>query len=511
MLPIWILFSVLAGILLSFSQPFQWGDIKLEPNWLSLLAASFGLALWMKVCSMRRNAWSRFLIGFLGAFTYFLISLYWIYIALREIGELSAWLSLLGCFALSAFCAAYFGLWAVVAGLGFVREKSVFARILIWASFFAFLGFARESLFSGFGWAEPATLFSYFPVIGRSAWFWGLHGLSFFWMFSLSILVHSDECLKEGQARFQTGTWAGVFLLVILLSNFLPQSYEDSERVKIALVQPNISQDMKWKPGEAQQNLTNLVLLTREAIKENPQLIVWPETSYPYPVFKNQLSFPINSNIPLVIGAVMKEGRINYNTAILIENNERKAFFAKKHLVPFGEYVPFEDYLPLEKLVENTGRFLPGENDQELLQLEELGLKLGSLICYEDIFVKHSVTHAKAGANLLLNLTNDGWYKKSSALLQHAAMAQMQVFSTGLPMVRATNTGLSSAMTFWKRRDYEMHQRGTFIVEVPAQKDPQSSFFVAAYPYIQWIWALLFVIGLLWMPSLSKRKIFFRN
>jgi apolipoprotein N-acyltransferase len=303
------------------------------------------------------------------------------------------------------------------------------------------------------------------------------------------------------------GSWA-IIAMVILYGRLLSFYGVETQSMRVALVQPNIEQDLKWSPEKVSEHFDKLLRLTRAAAEPSPDLIVWPETAFPVLIQNSQRTLPFSSSIPVLVGAVTGERGVNRNSALLLEGDQIKARFDKIHLVPFGEYVPLENWLPFEKLVENVGRFVPGTLDQQPLQLSSKNVKMGPLICYEDTFTRHSVRHARQGAQLLVNMTNDAWYGKSSALKQHADMAHLQVMSTGLPMVRATNTGLSSSISIYEREDFEKEVENNFFAEVNVPLEPRQSFFVLTYPFMQWIWGLIFVIALVWKFRDPTRKIF---
>ena len=131
-----------------------------------------------------------------------------------------------------------------------------------------------------------------------------------------------------------------------------------------------------------------------------------------------------------------------YNGAILVgPDGKSHGSHAKQHLVPFGEYVPLRKFLPfLEPLVVNVGDFSAGEEKGPMT----LGpMRLGLLICYESIFPEIAHESVLRGANLLVNITNDAWYGRSSAPYQSLAMAVLRAVENKRSLIRAANTGIS--------------------------------------------------------------------
>lgn len=495
---------------MSSAHYFRANDFEWIPGLIGFLVASGGLALLMKVPGLRRSGRRRFALGFLAGISFYSIVLYWIVIALEEFGELHWALAVSIAFLLWSYCAAYFGVWAWISGHPRILSKSVGLRILLWASAWAGLEAIREHLFTGFNWGEIGFHFAYWPSLAQSASFWGVHGLSFVWIFFVGTLLHLDEWWEHsGTRRFIFGSW--IVLVAVFATTWLGARHLEtltSTNLRVALIQPNVSQELKWSAEKASDHLRQLVDMTSEASVSAPDLIIWPETAYPFLVQLSQNVLPFSSSIPVIVGAVVGERGINRNSALLVEGDQIRARFDKIHLVPFGEFVPFEDWMPFEKLVANVGRFLHGAKDQPLLHLNSRDVSMGPLVCYEDAFSRHSVRHAKKGARLLVNMTNDGWYGRSSALRQHADIASLQVYSTQIPMIRATNTGLSSVITPNQRTDFPEFEKSVIPVEVPIYPKEHESIYVKTYPLMQWIWWLLFAIALLWKSRDPKRKIF---
>ena len=185
----------------------------------------------------------------------------------------------------------------------------------------------------------------------------------------------------------------------------------------------------------------------------NPGLIVWPETSLPFFYQDNLELSPMvdalsrESGAPLVFGSPAYsriDGRVTYyNRAYLITpEGSPPQYYDKVHLVPFGEYVPFKDLLFfVNRLVPAAGDFQPGG---EVFPLKRGTLSLGTLICFEAIFPELARTHARQGATILINLTNDAWFGRTSAPYQHLSMAVLRAVENRIPLIRAANTGISA-------------------------------------------------------------------
>ncbi|MCK5509598.1 MAG: apolipoprotein N-acyltransferase, partial [Desulfobacterales bacterium] len=186
--------------------------------------------------------------------------------------------------------------------------------------------------------------------------------------------------------------------------------------------------------------------------EEKPDLVVWPETATPfYFLYDRPLSKKVqkgihDTNTNFLIGSpsfVRREHTIEYyNSAYLMSPNGRVCGkYDKAHLVPFGEYVPFKKWLPfIGKMVEAVGDFSVGQKGKTI---KWNNYNPGLLICYEIIFPELSRAMAKNDAALLVNITNDAWYGRTSAPYQHFSMAVFRAIENRRSLVRAANTGIS--------------------------------------------------------------------
>lgn len=226
---------------------------------------------------------------------------------------------------------------------------------------------------------------------------------------------------------------------------------------RVALVQGNIDAAKKWKLG-ADYSMDVYLPLTRSLKEEKPDLVVWPETAAPVYVqqdrhWRSQLQDEVDSlGFALVTGGryadFTDDGRIPYNPAFLIEPGDRGRFdrYSKVHLVPFGERVAFQRFIPaLGKLNLGQAEFKPGEGTAVwTIHGERNTFTVAPLICYEAIFPDLGQHAVRGGADVLLNLTNDGWYDGSAELEQHLMLSRIRAVETGRSFVRATNTGISA-------------------------------------------------------------------
>jgi apolipoprotein N-acyltransferase len=219
------------------------------------------------------------------------------------------------------------------------------------------------------------------------------------------------------------------------------------------MVQGNVSQDTKWDPAFQQATLKKYVRLTKEIAKQQPDLVLWPETATPFYFLgdrqntKTLIQEVQKLKKPLLFGspAYRRKGEelSLYNRAYLLDGDGMvTGYYDKIHLVPFGEYVPWKKILFfVDKLVQAAGNFASGK---QAVVLEVSAARVGVLICYEAIFPKLSRNLANGGANLLVNITNDAWFGRSSAPHQHLSMAVLRAVENRIPIARCANTGISA-------------------------------------------------------------------
>jgi apolipoprotein N-acyltransferase len=183
-----------------------------------------------------------------------------------------------------------------------------------------------------------------------------------------------------------------------------------------------------------------------------PELLIWPESSMPGPVLEDEetyrfvTEFSAATKSDLLLGAIDEEDSQAYNAALLISEGGRHVqLYRKLHLVPFGEYVPGRHWVPL--LARIVGDQVPADfdagKDYTIFRLTNSEVQVAPLICFEDTIGELTRRFVFKGANLLANVTNDGWFLHSAGSQQHLANAIFRCVETRRPMVRAANTGVT--------------------------------------------------------------------
>jgi apolipoprotein N-acyltransferase len=221
----------------------------------------------------------------------------------------------------------------------------------------------------------------------------------------------------------------------------------------VALVQGNVPGEIKWSGTHQKEVLNKFLALSRVALAQHPELIIWPETatgSYlrrDLPSLIAVQGLVDSSGVPLLAGypdyQLRADGtyRLANAAGVFVPHVGLVGQYEKMHLVPFGERLPFEWLLPaLAKIDFGQAEFAPGDS---LVLLAAAGQKVLVLVCFESIFEEASRVARQRGATLLVNITNDEWFGRTGALYQHAAMAVFRSVETRLPLARCANTGLT--------------------------------------------------------------------
>jgi len=388
---------------------------------------------------------------------------YWLVYTMSTFGGLPYAVSFFLFLLLAAFLALY---WAFFAFFAHLFSKENYPLWLFLPLLWVGLEYLRGWLFTGFPWALLGYTQHESHNVIQVAEFTGVYGVSGL-LVLVSVLFYKGWSGFKSSGRFPLKETIVILLLVTADAGygfFKVNSFEPSGRaLKVALVQGNISQDQKWQEGLQSETLDIYDRLSRAALAEAGRLdlIVWPETAVPFyfqqpGALRSRLLNSVESlDVPLLFGspAYRMEGKgFTYlNSAFLLDTSGRgttKALdrYDKLHLVPFGEYVPLKKLLFfVSKLTEGVGDFSAGEGVKSLVLKTQSGdVALGPLICYEGIFPNLVRQFVKGGADVLVNITNDAWYGRSSAPYQHLSAASFRAVENGIYLLRAANTGITA-------------------------------------------------------------------
>ncbi len=433
-----------------------------------------------------RHPWLRNLaLGYVTGLTFFWTALSWL-----------TTVTILGWFVLQFYMAIYFALWAWFCGLLRPREarrqlsagkwdqmlaearstaalprspwtKSTNNLLLAFllAAAWTTQEWLRGWVFSGWGWnGLGVALHDTWPLI-QIAEFTGVAGLSFMVAFANVILVTTAYRLvleartHTTRPHFDLTLTMAAIVGVLTFGLRASQISAPTKPLRVAAVQANVPQNQKFDPQFTTKIFDKFRRLSEIALRSNPppDLLIWPESSMPGPVLiepesnKFVMDLAASAESDLLLGTIDEENRDVYNAALLIsDGGERVQVYRKVHLVPFGEYVPGRHRVPL--LARIVGDQVPGDfsagREYTVFSLTNSDVQVAPLICFEDTIgelVRQFVlpTETNPGANLLVDITNDGWFLHSAGSHQHLANAIFRCVETRRPMVRAANTGVT--------------------------------------------------------------------
>jgi apolipoprotein N-acyltransferase len=443
----------LSAVLYFLSFPFAFRSENLIPGNLSAAVIWFAfvpLLATIRDASPRDSFRRTYLYGLLANAGVF----FWIIIAMEKYGALSIWVSggimVLLVLALAVYPAV------AAAGTALFRNRAP-----VWLTgplFFTLLDWIRVSFpLQGFPWAIPANaltgnlhLVQAADRIGTT----GLNLLIYFVNFAIAEGIAARRERRPPPIRLATAA-AALFLALFGYGAFQVQARSTAitqgDKIRVALLQGNIPQDLKWEPTEQEAILLNYRDLTLQARSADPDLIVWPEAAVPYTLPIDIRSFPTLApwlgRADLVTGAPTASGQgtavtFRNSAFVVAPNGDVRLRYDKQHLVPFGEYVPLSDLLPMHYIVPPVaGNFTAGRNPP-LARVR--GVPYGILICYEILFPDLTLDFVERGARFLVNITNDAWFDQTSGPYQHVRFGILRAIETRRPIVRAANTGITT-------------------------------------------------------------------
>ena len=365
----------------------------------------------------------------------FLFGVSWIYVSLSQFGgmapPLAAAATLLFCLYLALFP-------ALVGGL-FLRWRSNAPRdTLLFAGLWTLGEWLRGTLFTGFPWL--AVGYSQSPPSPLAGWasVLGVYGIGF-----IVALIGGLVGLMSITGWRRPGIWASMLLLLGFggLLRGMDWTQPVGAPVTVSLLQGNVPQSLKWDPKRLPLSIDTYLRLA----KTHPAtLTVLPETALP--LYFNEVPREVLRSLTrhgdaLIGVAIGTTGGGYTNGAVALTPELAASAYAKRHLVPFGEYAPpgfawfFRfAHIPMSDFTAGPARQQP---------LDVAGLRIAPNICYEDLFGEE-LLDALPAATLLVNISNTAWFGDSLAQPQHLQIAQLRAIETGRVMLRATNTGMTA-------------------------------------------------------------------
>lgn len=416
---------------------------------------------------------------------------YWIALVMSTYGGMSLFMATLLLLLLISYLTLYFVAFSWAASRVASSRYAVFILPGIWTGLELFRSYA---IFSGFPWALLGHSQLPFSALAQAAEVGGV--------FLVSAVV---MCGNVGVYQALRGKYAPLVLAAALAAacaGFGIWRMEgggfDGTPLKAAAVQASVPQDQKWRPEKVDAVLETYLSLSRAAMDRGADLVVWPETACTFYLFRHWaptmrvLELSKGNRVDLLVGSPAYEDGLFYNRAYLLRDAKIQGSYDKVHLVPFGEYLPLAGILRnwFSGLTAEVGDFSAGS------AVEPIG-DIGVLICFESIFPGISRELCAKGARLIVNMSNDAWFKTWSTPEQHLQQACFRSIETRRWLVRAVNHGVSAVVDPYGRvvQRIGLLQEGVAVQRI-ARID-YMSFYVRFGPVVPVLWAVLSVIAAL--------------
>jgi len=416
-------------------------------GWIQIPILS--LIWWRMGYELNPSIKNQFISGMSFGLGYFVLGLWWIYISLHDIGGMHAALSGLAVFLLAAGMALFFS--SASLPLCLLRRKYLTGLVL--AASWVMIEYLRSVVLTGFPWMGFAEAQFNGPFAPVAPFFGGL-------ACTFLVVWISWEITRLRKNTFFSATCIISTIAIAQLASFWTFTKPVGEPLSIRLIQGNFEQSLKFNPKAIEDQFS---FYTNAIESQSADLIITPETAYPWPQSNlptgllgslQQFSNNTSSNVLLgVIGETGNSTGVQYtNRALGLSPNAQSYQYDKSHLVPFGEFIPPGFHWFVNAFNVPMSDFARGKQDQAPFSIIRSGkdaVHAAITICYEDVFggeLASRIHHSNKPVNLLINMTNLAWFGDSQAPAQQLRLSQLRSLETGLPVLRATNTGITAAL-----------------------------------------------------------------
>ncbi len=463
-----IALAAISGVLFALAFP----DYSI--GWLSFIA----LAPLLIAIARSHSAWESILLGWISQTIAWLMMVPWVVRVMSHYGGLPYSTGVLIFIAMCAVLGLYGSAFAALVHV--VRRGDSLARWLLVPLAWAAVEYARTYLLTGFPWnlvAASIVDYTSFVQFDRVAGPYLVGAMTIVPAVVIAwIVVARPRVPTAGMAVAAVVAFLFVWWSTGLVASRLATAPADTPPVQAALLQPNISQEMRWND----QNLTDIygrmMTMTNDAITAGVPIVIWPESTVPLSFattdfFRDEIqSISRAHHADIILGSIAEDpsqpGKM-WNAAFLVSDGVTIGHYDKIRLVPFGEYVPLRKMLFFaRKLVRAVGEFEFGTNDNPLRGR----LRYGPAICYEIVFPRIAATQVKHGANVLVTITNDDWFRGGSAPRQHLNQARLRAIEDDRYLLRAATTGISAVVD----------PAGNVVHEIPMGEE--GTIFASFYP-----------------------------
>jgi apolipoprotein N-acyltransferase len=453
-----------------------------------------------------------FVLGWVAGTITYAGTCYWVYNVMHLYGGLPRAVSVL----LWALFSLYIGL-----------HQALFAALVAWAAE-ARAGFSRKALFlAPFLWVAVELLRTFlvgFPwdllgtaqvgnvPLARIATVTGVYGISF--EIALVNTAFAAAFLVRPGRRKNLLT-AAITAAIALQATALVRVDAAPHNSTALLVQQNIALNERWTVEFYQETLRDLERIS-VANNDSASLVVWPESPSPFFLNDNRFvgvlsavaqrshAWVIAGSVGTPPGVQGGEDDVVYNSAALVSpTGTVTGRYDKIHLVPWGEYVPFKEVFAFANaLTREVGNFEAGSDRTPMLAGD---MRIGTFICYESVFPGEIRVFVDRGADLLVNVSNDGWFGNSGAPEQHLNMARMRAIENGRWLLRSTNTGITASIDPMGRVVAVAPRNQRTVLEAPYMPLRERTFYTANGDWFPIACAIISLVGLLWRQRVGPR------
>jgi apolipoprotein N-acyltransferase len=465
-----------------------------------------------------------FLLAYSSGILWYAGTCYWIYNTMHEHGGLNVPFALLALFLFCLYLGLYHGLFGLLLSLavgpGRDNRRALVAAPFLWVA----VELARERI-TGFPWNLLGTAQVDNISLSRITTWTGVYGVSFEIML---VNVAVAAAFLVPRKKRATLLLAALAAAAVLQAGRLVDAPAIAADHAALLVQENIPVDENWTRDTFERTLRELTDLSKGALKEpssavitsklfSPDLIVWPESPAPFftndPLFRAPVSeMAHDTHTWVVTGAIGSTSRMPgggtvsqvFNSAALVSpSGDWTARYDKVHLVPFGEYLPFPKLFAFAGgLTKEVGEFSSGESRAPL---EAGSTRLGVFICYESVFPGEVRQFADQGAQVFVNLSNDGWYGDSGAYAQHLNQTRMRAIENGRWILSATDTGVTASIDPYGRIVARLPRKERGALVAPYALTSVTTFYTRHGDWFAWLCAIISAGALMTRLSFSKR------
>jgi len=370
---------------------------------------------------------------------------------------------------LSAFQAVQGALVFVLAAILFRTSPSrrlPWLRPFIAAALWAVYEWTQTLGWWGVPWGRlPIGQTEYLVGLQTASWFgsyfitFSIVAVNFFVAYGILSLMSKDTQERINGVRI-SALVCGVILVFQYgagIAIWFSAKPEEGREITVAAIQGNIPSGEKWESDTEAKTLGVYRDHTLMAAEQGADVVVWPETAFPWTIregnerhrFISELA--VRAGVTILAGGFTHDAEGNeYNSIVCFTPDGKMSdtVYNKRHLVPFGEFVPFGGLIevlvpPLADLVMSGGEVAKGEG-ANIFELDEG--RIGSVICFDSIYEELTLESVRAGAEIICISTNDSWFTDSAALYMHNAQAKLRAIEVGRYVSRAANTGISSAI-----------------------------------------------------------------